>query len=126
MDVIDKAEDLAVTAIAKVTNESKFPKRYRWCLNDPIMKMAIQINTLVHSANSIYPTNKREMELRNQYQLKAIAEINGLMSMISVAKKSFKLDLNSVANWLKDLVDERALLKRWYEGDKDKYDGMSE
>lgn len=124
LDIIDKSEKFTALTISIVSNDKHFPKRFRWCLNDPIIKSCLRVNSYIHGANSIFPKAKSEMRFRNSIQLKAIEEINELLSMISVAKQSFAIDLNSIKTWLSDAIELRTILKGWYESDVKRIDKL--
>ncbi len=115
--VIDKAEKLCAYTINITSNEKRFPKRYRWCLNDKIVEKAINITVLAHEANGVYPKTKHDLDYRLLLQLKAIAEINGLLTLITVAHQCYGIKLENIETWLQMVTYERTLLKKWREAD---------
>lgn len=117
LEVIGNAEKLAAYTIRIVSNEKHFKKRYRWCFGSQIVDKAVEINTLVHQANGIYAKTKDDMKLRLRYELEALADVDGLMSLITIAKADFEVSLTSSEIWLNTAVKERNLLKRFRERD---------
>lgn len=85
--VVTKARELAAYTIKICSNEKNFPKRYRWCITAKIVDCAIDVSSNVNAANSIYVNddNKKDYQLRRQYQTKALAETYALLSMIDIA-----------------------------------------
>lgn len=64
-----KAKELAVYTIRICSNEKNFPKRYRWCLTNEIVRAALQINCCIEKANSVRYKNatEGELEIRRKY-----------------------------------------------------------
>ena len=72
-------------------------------------------------ANSIYPLNAHEVQMRRDYLLRANAELNSLVSQIEVAGELFGLDPNIVKHWM-DLVDQEIrLVKGMMKKDRERY-----
>ena len=126
LSVVENAEELAVYTIQIVSNEKHFPKRYRWCLSNSIVKDAIAVNELVHEANSIYPIDKLKMNMRLQLELDAFNNINGLLSLVTLSKKLYNTSLDNIDYWLNKITYERTLLMKWRESDEERLLKLSE
>ena len=82
MEFIHTARQLQVYTIQKCVG---FPKRYTFYIAQPIANAATRVHELTKMANSVYPTNSHEVQLRRDYLLRANAELNSLVSQIEVA-----------------------------------------
>lgn len=60
LEVITKANELATHTIHICSNESCFPKRYRWCITAKIVDAAVEISRLINMANSVYVNPESE------------------------------------------------------------------
>lgn len=70
MEFIHTARELEIYTIKKCIG---FPKRYTFYLAKPISDSAVRIHTYSKMANSIYPTNQHEAQMRRDYLLRANA-----------------------------------------------------
>lgn len=120
MLAISKAEDLAAHTINLCSNERHFPKRKRWLYADRIVGKALEVNTLIHEANAIYPSDKSRLRLRLEYEDRALASIAGLYSLVAIAKRTSDLSLDSVEHWLSLIEEERKLLQGMRSADREK------
>lgn len=115
MLVVTRANELAVYTIRICSNEKNFPKRYRWCITNKIVEAAVSINNCIVAANSIYVANgdTYALELRKQYQTKALSETYVLLSMIDIAYRIFGIESDRVEFWVKLVCEVQALLRSW-------------
>ena len=121
MEFLHTARELQIYTIRRCTG---FPKRYTFYLSQPISNCATRIHEYVKCANSIYPTNQHEAQLRRDYLLKANAELNSLVSQAEVACEIFGMDPDSLAYWM-DIIDrEIRLVKGTMKKDKDRYKNL--
>ena len=79
---------------------------------DKILKLISDLSTNVTAANSIYPTNFAECDLRRQYQNLAIT-ITELQYIATV----FRVDINKYTVYVDLLNDEIDRLKGWRKSD---------
>ena len=118
MQFIYTARELQIYSIQKCVG---FPKRYTFYVSQPIANAATRIHEYVKMANSIYPLNAHEVQMRRDYLLRANAELNSLVSQIEVAGELFGLDPNIVKHWM-DLVDQEIrLVKGMMKKDRERY-----
>lgn len=123
MEFIYTARRLQIYTIQKCVN---FPKRYTFYISQPIAESATHIHENVKMANSIYPTNAHEVQLRRDYLLQANAQLNSLVSQIEVAHELFGLEPNVMKYWM-DLVDsEIHLVKGVLKKDKERYKNIKD
>lgn len=121
MEFIHTARELEIYTIKKCIG---FPKRYTFYLAKPISDSAVRIHTYSKMANSIYPTNQHEAQMRRDYLLRANAELQNLVSQIEIAHEIFSLDYNIMKYWM-DIVDkEIKLIKGTLKKDKERYKNL--
>ena len=75
------------------------------CLSDIVQNIT--------RANSIYPINENEVELRRSFQDVAIAECYNLYQELQYIVSLFPSDLNRFINLLEEVEKEVVLLKGW-------------
>ena len=73
MEFIHTARQLQIHTIKKCTG---FPKRYTFYVSQPLAACATRIHEYVKCANSIYPTNQQDAQIRREYLIRANAELN--------------------------------------------------
>ena len=118
MEFVHTARQLQIYTIQKCVG---FPKRYTFFIAQPISNSATRVHEYVKMANSIYPTNAHEVQLRRDYLLRANAELNSLVSQVEVAHELFGLEANVMKFWM-DLVEkEIRLVKGTLKKDKERY-----
>ena len=122
MEFLHTARELQIITLRKCVN---FPKRYTFYIGQPIADLAIRIYLNVKMANSIYPTNAHEVQLRKDYLIKANAECYTLASQIEVAHELFGLEPKVMENWCECLDKEIRLIKGVIEKDKERYKNIS-
>lgn len=79
LDVITKSRELAVYTIKICTNEKNFPKRYRWCVTNEIVKSVKIIHSNIRKANEVFVKDDADYILRKDYQNRAISEIGSIL-----------------------------------------------
>lgn len=84
MEFVHTARQLQIYTIQKVVN---FPKRYTFYVSQPIANAATRIHECAKMANSIYPLNQHEAQMRRDYLLRANAELNSLASQLEIAQQ---------------------------------------
>lgn len=118
MEFVYAARQLQIHTIKKCVN---FPKRYTFFVSQPIAACATRIHEYVKCANSIYPMNQHEAQLRRDYMLRANAELNNLVSQLEVANELFGIEGDKLKYWM-DIVDkEIRLVKGIMKKDRERY-----
>lgn len=118
MEFIYTARQLQIYTIQKCVN---FPKRYTFYVSQPIVDSATKIHQCVKCANSIYPLNQHEAQMRRDYMLKANAELYSLISQIEVAQEIFGIDSDSIKYWMEIVEKEMRLVKAVMKKDRERY-----
>lgn len=121
VEFLHTARELEMYSIRKCVN---FPKRFTFYLSQPIASIATRIYENVKKANSIYPTNQHEAQMRRDYLLTANAELFNLVSQVEVAHEMFGLEPNVMAYWSEIIEKEVRLVKALMKKDKERYKNL--
>lgn len=65
--------------------------------------------------------NKKDYQLRRQYQTKALAETYALLSMIDIAYSVFSIESKRIEYWTRLVNEVQVLLRNWRKSDYDRY-----
>ena len=118
MEFVHTARQLQIHTIQKCVG---FPKRYTFYISQPIANCATRIHEYVKCANSIYPTNQHEVQMRRDYMLRANAELNSLVAQIEVANELFGLEADKMKYWMDIVEQEIRLVKGAIKKDRERY-----
>ena len=102
---------------------AKFPKRYTFLITAEIAQLSRSIYNNVKSANSIFPTNQSEVQMRRNFFTKANCDLQCLVSQLDVAKVMFAEEVKAGiwCQWM-DLIEEEAkLISAIKKIDKERY-----
>lgn len=118
VEFIYTARQLQIYSIQKCVG---FPKRYTFYISQPIAHCATRIHEYVKMANSVYPTNQHEAQIRMDYLIKANAELNSLVAQIELAEQMFGIEPDKIKYWM-DIVDKEIMLvKAVMKSDRERY-----
>jgi hypothetical protein len=121
MEFIATARKLEIYSIQKCVN---FPKRYTFYVSQPIANAATRIYEDVKRANSIYPMNQHEAQMRRDYLLRANAELQSMVSQLEVAQELFGIEMDTLKYWV-DIIDtEIRLVKAVIKSDRERYKNL--
>ena len=105
---------------------AKFPKRYAYTITNNIINLSISIYNELKSANSIFPTNKDEAQLRKNCLIKANCDLQAFMSQLDIARAVLN-DVVSVSiwcTWLEYIEEEAKLISAVRKADKERYKNL--
>ena len=121
MEFIATARKLEIYSIQKCVN---FPKRYTFYISQPIANAATRIYEDVKRANSIYPMNQHEAQMRRDYLIRANSELQSMVSQLEVAQELFGIEMDTLKYWV-DIIDtEIRLVKAVMKSDRDRYKNL--
>ncbi len=105
---LDTARQLEIFSLK---NCAKFPKRYTFLITTEIAQLSRNIYNNVKSANSIFPVNQAEVQMRRDFFTRANCDLQCLISQLDIAKEMFDEEIKSGTwcQWL-DLIEEEAKL----------------
>ena len=118
MQVIQTARELRLYTTRKVAG---FPKRYTFTVANPLADTARRIHQYCKMANSIYPTNAHEVQMRRDYLLRANAELQSMISDIEFAAELFGIEPDVIKFWAEIIEREIRLVKGTLKRDKERY-----
>ena len=121
LEVINKSRELAIYTTRICTNEKSFPKRYRWCVTNEIVKSAIVINSNINRANEVFVKDDADYILRKEYQNKAISEIGAMLSNMDIAYGLFGVESKRIQHWTGLIIDVQNLLRNWKKSDAKRF-----
>ena len=118
MEFLATARKLQIYSIQKCVN---FPKRYTFYVSQPIANSATRVYEYTKKANSIYPLNQHEAQLRRDYLIKACIELNHLISQLEVAQELFGIEMKTLHYWSDMINKEIRLIKATMKADRNRY-----
>lgn len=118
LEFIYNARKLQMYTIQKCIG---FPKRYTFYLSQPIVEMSTRIHEYVKMANSIFPTNAHEAQIRIDYLIEAHSELQVLVSQIEVANEVFGFEPNVMEHWMELIDTEIRLVKGVLKKDRERF-----
>ena len=118
MEFVYNARALQLHTIKKCVS---FPKRYTFYVSIPIARLAFQIHGHVKRANSIYPLNQHEVQMRRDHLIEANAMLQDLASQIEVANELFGIDGDAMKFWMDIVEREIRLVKGTMNKDRERY-----
>ena len=113
LEVCTKARDLAVYTLQITKNKKVFAEEYQTAITDKIIGTALDIHTMVWSANNALVNSKDDLQRRNALQEEACVMCNVLLSLIDIAKPLFHLDTRRIMYWGQKVVEVRNLIRAW-------------
>lgn len=115
---IQTARILEITTIKKCIS---FPKRYTFFLTLYIAYSGWVIYRSVMKANSIYPVNAHEVQVRRDHFANARAELYNLTSQIGIADEVFGLNEKTMLEWTALIDKEISLVNGIMKKDRSRY-----
>ena len=100
-----------------VMNDKIVPKRWRPVFTFPMTEKVIQLFDYITAANTIYPQNRREAEMRRDYQTKAIITVEQILQLLQFMLTTLSVDPDKFQPITELLVKEAALLRGWRKSD---------
>ena len=124
MEFLKNARDIEEIFIDLRINK---PKRYTFFF-DKLLEYSFDLLSEVKAANSIYPENKSEVEMRQKYFKKALASCQVLVSQVEVIHHKLKNDgiqIGLVEQLAEKIDYEIKLIKGIIDKDKKRYKNIT-
>lgn len=115
---LDTAALLHLHTIKQVT---KFPKKYTFYVSQPIARLACDVLDNVKRANSIFPSNSHEAQVRRDLFQAARGSVQAMISEINNAKELLPISGAALSEWMSLISYELDLLKRVMESDRKRF-----
>lgn len=119
--VITKSRNLRKYTIKICSNEKSFPKRYRWCLTNQIVKTTNEISNLIIQANAVKVENVNDKQRRLERQKIALELSESLLDDITVSYELFHIESKRISYWTGEIITLQNLLRNWIRSDKERY-----
>lgn len=100
-----------------VMNDSIVPKRWRPVFTFPIIEKVIALIDNITAANTIYPQNMHEYEMRRDYQTKAIITVEQIIQLLQFMLSTLPISADKFQTVTELLMKEGALLRGWRKAD---------
>lgn len=99
------------------------PKKYRFMINNQLVKYSAEAFNNAKMANSIYVTNAKQLEIREEYFLRAYINVQAFVSQIEVIYSvcSDFMSSNELRELSKMAFDALSLLKGVMKSDKQRF-----
>lgn len=97
------------------------PKRYTFFGLAQMFDCACRMREFIKKGNSLFPSNKHEVQMRRDCFLNAKMELQALADHIGDIREIFPIEDKAIVIWLKLLTDEKNLLTTILERDKERY-----
>ena len=120
MQFVDTARELEIYTLRYAV---KFPKRYTFFITTEIVRLAQSVYNEVKSANSIFPTNAHEAELRRDCLIRANNSLQCLISQLDIAKDVFCSEVEDKVwvRWMNLIIEESKLVSAVKKSDSERF-----
>lgn len=120
MQFVDTARELEIYTLRYAV---KFPKRYTFFITTEIVRLAQSVYNEVKSANSIFPTNAHEAELRRDCLIRANNSLQCLISQLDIAKDAFCSEVEDKVwvRWMNLIIEESKLISAVKKSDSERF-----
>lgn len=117
---LDTARELEIYTLRYAL---KFPKRYTFFITNEIVRLAQSVYNETKSANSIYPTNAEEAQLRKNCFIRANCSLQCLISQLDIAKDLFCGDVDDKVwiKWIDLITTESKLIAAVKKSDSERF-----
>lgn len=100
-----------------VMNEKVVPKRWRPVFTFPMIDKLLLLFDNITAANTIYPQDMKEAELRRAYQTQAIIIVEQILQLLQYALTTLSINPDKLQPATELLLKEAALLRAWRKSD---------
>ena len=101
-----------------VMSDKNVPKKYRFVFAIPMTELLKDLMYNVTAANTIYPINEHEVQMRRDFQTMAIANCEQIFQMMEYMVDTLPIDVNKLKQAIELTMKETALLKSWRKTNK--------
>ena len=100
-----------------VMNEKIVPKRWRPVFTFPMVEKIVKLIDYITAANTIYPQNLREAEMRRDYQTRAIITVEQILQLLQYILTTLPVNPDKFQPVTELLIKEGSLLRGWRKSD---------
>ena len=122
LEFLNTARKLQAFTIQKCVNT--IPKRYTFFIANHLADSATAVYVYVKKANSVYPLNQHEAQMRRDYFIKAYVELQSLVSQIELAYEILHFEEKVLHEWARLISDEMKLVQAVMKKDRERYKNL--
>lgn len=122
LQFLDNARALEVYSIKRCMH---FPKRATFYISQPIAALSQEVLNNVKAANSIYPRNQHEAQMRRDCFIRANNALQAMISQLDIAHEVVGDVSDHVwLTWMKYISDEAKLISGAMKSDQERYKNL--
>lgn len=118
---IAKAREAAEYVMHISDNANVFPKRARYTIVNKIQTMCLELVEYTVEAEEILPSCKTEYKLKHSYMEKAQGICRGILAVLDLSAKTYKIAPNRMEYATKLLTDARIKILKRMKAEEEKY-----
>lgn len=115
--IITKAKDL-VKHTFEMTNEKRFPKKYRFTIVNRLQDLTIDIFQFIQEANELDLADPQEYRERNYDQKKALTKCKLVLFLLELSLEKGLISSDQCAAWTKKVTDVKYMTAAWKKQDQ--------
>ena len=104
-----------------VMNDKNIPKRWRPVFTFPMVEKVIHLIDEITAANTIFPTDLHEAEIRRDHQTQAIIIVEQILQLLQYLIATLDMDQDKLQPVVELLLKESNLLRGWRKADSAKF-----
>lgn len=117
--IITKAKDL-VKHTFLMTNERRFPKKYRFTIVNRLHDLTIDIFQHIQEANELDISDPQEYRERQYEQKKALTKCKTVLFLIELSLDNGLISNEQCAAWTKVVLDVKYMTAKWRKQDRER------
>lgn len=117
--IITKAKDL-VKHTFLMTNERRFPKKYRFTIVNRLHDLTIDIFQHIQEANELDLSDPQECRERRYEQKKALTACKTVLFLIELSFENGLISTEQCAAWSKCVLDVKYMTAKWRKQDRER------
>lgn len=117
--IITKAKDL-VKHTFLMTNERRFPKKYRFTIVNRLHDLTLDIYQHIQEANELDLSDPQEYRERQYEQKKALTKCKTVLFLLELAFEKELIDKDQCAAWSRYVLDVKYMTAKWKKQDRER------
>lgn len=103
-----------------MTNEKRFPKKYRFAIVNRLHDLTLDIFQHVQEANELDLSDPHEYRERQYEQKKALTKCKTVLFLLELAFEKGLIDTTQCAAWTKYVLDVKYMTAKWRKQDRER------
>ena len=117
--IITKAKNL-VKHTFLMTNERRFPKKYRFTIVNRLHDLTLDIFECIQEANELDLSDPAEYRERRYQQKKALTKCKTVLFLIELSLENGLISNDQCAAWSKCVLDVKYMTAKWRKQDRER------